>query len=70
MSLLDKTTQSKHLFTSKTFWLGVLMAAGGYVPAIATFAAANPELLSSVAGLLVVGMRAVTSKPVRVKPGA
>jgi|TARA_R110000787_G_scaffold66002_2_gene148466 hypothetical protein len=61
-TLNQEGNMSKKLWTSKTFWFQVLSAAAalsGVVPL-------PPEILAVVVGVINIGLRLVTDKPVEV----
>jgi len=60
VQLLEDGQMNKKLWTSKTFWFQVLSAAAalsGVVPI-------PPEILAVVVGVINVGLRLVTDKPI------
>lgn len=68
---LEKVTttsdSSVPVWQSKTMWVALLMAIVPAFPPAAALVAANPELTSVLAGLVVAGLRLVSSKKVTVR---
>jgi hypothetical protein len=54
---------------SKTLWVSLIMALAPVIPPLGAVIAANPELAGIAAGVLVAGLRLISSKKVTLKKG-
>jgi hypothetical protein len=58
--------ETKHVLASKTFWISALTTLVPlFWPPAGVWIAANPEVFSTVVGVVFGGLRFATSKPVR-----
>lgn len=63
---MEKDT--KNALMSRTVWLGALVSALGALEALEASPVALPEWAMLVIGLLIIGLRSITSVPIRM-PG-
>lgn len=59
---------SKSLFASKTFWFNALTVAAELTQLVAGMNVVPPGVMTTVAGVINIGLRAVTEQPVHVIP--
>lgn len=60
-------SDTKHVLTSKSFWLGLLTALAPLAPGGTDFVQQNPEAAAAIVGLLVIVARFCTKTAVTVK---
>lgn len=62
------TEDPKPFYMSKTFWVAAATILAPLAPPVSGFIAMHPEAVLAIVGLVNMGVRALTKKPIKLSP--